>query len=278
MPAEGRPNGHATAPAPGRSERSSPCSTAARHEKRPPVKGRHGRLLLATLCRSASAGGRAGRRPLFRIGRRAAVSAAPICAAREEFEAFRPPLAGASALRRLRPRRLSHADAPYWAIARATNYSERPRSGRSLIGEAIVRAVAAISRPAGWGPTHASTRYGKPGANVESACKPGKIRPPANGSSWRNSGWRQRSCTQATRLECLRWSLLCGHHRSSPMVALWRQAGAQTTRWSTLALVLARVLVVNRAGAAAEVGKRCGCADQDRAKMWPLSVGRSSSS
>jgi hypothetical protein len=27
MPAEGRPNGHATAPAPGRSERSSPCST-----------------------------------------------------------------------------------------------------------------------------------------------------------------------------------------------------------------------------------------------------------
>jgi hypothetical protein len=117
------------------------------------------------------------------------------------------------------------AHARMWAIARAMSYSERPRSGRSLIGEAIVRAVAAISRPASWRPTHASTRNGKPGANTESACKPGKIRSPANGSSRRNSGWRQRSCTHAARLECLRCSLLWGHTAHRRWWRYWRRAG-----------------------------------------------------
>ncbi len=84
-----RSNGHA---APLRDDPSARVRAphAARHEKRPPLKGRHGRLLLATVCRSATAGGRAERRPLFRIGRRAADSAAPsICAAREGISGSR---------------------------------------------------------------------------------------------------------------------------------------------------------------------------------------------
>ncbi len=78
--------------------------------------------------------------------------------------------------------------ARFWAQARATNYSARPRSGRPLFGEALAREGQCGGRDAGgWGSARASTRLRKPGSSVSRfdrgrscICSP---RGPPNGQS-----------------------------------------------------------------------------------------------
>jgi hypothetical protein len=94
--------------------------------------------------------GRAAAPALALAGRAVGASTArgQACA-RSPLHSSAPTACGAICLSEKRSSGRGARDDSSWAKARSTNYSERPRSGRSLIGEAFVRPVAATALPAG---------------------------------------------------------------------------------------------------------------------------------